>query len=134
MKIFVDKKAEVVVELFTYTDEKGKDYIWTSNIKENVPANLDSITAGINKNRIIFRLGSYKDTLDLLDSSMRMDSAGSFTVSASSLTFYKFTKFLKSWDFKDDAGNFIPVSNEMVANFQNGIAQLILRDYDMQAG
>jgi hypothetical protein len=61
-----------------------------------------------------------------------MDAAGTFTVSASTLTFAKFTKLLKSWDFKDDAGNAIPVSNDMIANFQNNIAQLILRDYDMQ--
>jgi hypothetical protein len=131
MNIFVNRNAEVVVTLFVCSDEKQKGF-WTKNNQKNKPENIDEKTEGVKSYNLVFRLPNYKDSVELMDTGIQFSMEGGMQISTGAVSFGRFSKLLKSWDFKDSEGNNIPASPENIAWLEPGIAKCIVEDLESQ--
>jgi len=130
MNVFVNKNAEIVVTIFTYQDPSGKISAWTKNLPEMQPKEVDSTL--VSKNEVVFKVPGYKENSELLDSAVEFDQSGKMRIVSSALTFNRFTKLLKRWDFKDQDGAIVPANSENVALLETVVAQIIARDLEAQ--
>lgn len=128
MKLFVDKNAEIIVNLYVYENENGKLISWTKNNLENKPENILEFQSFT----ICFRLPNYKDTVELVDSGIQFAFDGSMKISSGASSFGRFAKLLKSWDFKNEKGEDIPAIAENVALLDPAIAKSIVVDLEDQ--
>jgi len=131
MKIFVDRNAEITVTLFVYSGENGSGF-WTKNNQKNKPENIDEKTDGVQSYNLVFRLPNYKDSIELMDSGVQFSIEGGMQISTGAVSFGRFSKLIKSWDFKDGDGNPIPASPENVGWLDPNIARCIVEDLESQ--
>ena len=131
MKIFVDRNAEITVTLFVYSGENESGF-WTKNNQKNKPENIDEKTDGVQPYNLVFRLPNDKDSVELMDSGVQFSMEGGMQISTGAVSFGRFSRLLKSWDFKDADGNPIPVSQENIGRLDPGIARCIIEDLEGQ--
>ena len=131
MKIFVDKNAEVIINLYTYYD-KEKMLFWTKNNQSGKPEGIDETSPGVKTFTLVFRLPNYRDTTDFIDSGIQLSVDGGMRVSSGAVSFGRFSKLLKSWDFKDDDGAIVPANAENIGLLEPLVAQCIVEDLQKQ--
>lgn len=130
MNLFVDKNEEIVVNLYVYRDEKSRLISWTKNIPDNKPENIDEKL--VESFTIVFRLPNYKDSVELVDSGIQFSSDGGMKISSGAVSFGRFTKLLKSWDFKDKNGDIVPPNSEHIGLLETSVANSIVSDLERQ--
>lgn len=131
MKIFVDKNAEVVVNLYTYYD-KDKLFFWTKNKQSGKPEGIDETSPSVKCFTLTFRLPNYRDTVEWVDSGVQFSVDGGMKISSGAVSFGRFSRLLKSWDFKDDDGAIVPATVENIGHLEPSIAKCIVEDLEQQ--
>lgn len=131
MKIFIDKDAEIIVTLFAYSSG-NKNMYWTKNNQKNKPENVDEKTEGVESHTIVFRMPNYKDSVDLVDSGIQFSLEGGMQISTGTMSFERFSRLIKSWDFKDSDGAFVPATRENVSLLDSVAAKCIVEDLENQ--
>ena len=131
MSLFIDKEAEIVVEVYTI-DVDGTSFYWTKNGKGDKPEKITESSNGVKSYKVFFRIPTYRDTVDFADTGIQFSPNGDLKVSSGAVSFYRFVKLLKSWNFENAQGNPIPASEEMVSLLNPKIAQCINADLEEQ--
>jgi len=132
MSFFIDNNEEITVVVHSCKNSKNKTVYWKQNISEKKPTEINESSTNVTTNILKFRLPTYKDNMDIMDSAINMGSDGKFSFSASKLAFNRFSSLLKSWDFVDGKNQLIPVSDQNIHKMDNNLAQVIMRDLEMQ--
>lgn len=132
MSFFIDNNDEITVVVHSCKNSKNKTVYWTKNIIEKKPNDTDASSANVTTNTLKFRLPTYKDNMDIMDSAISMGVDGKFSFSASKLAFNRFSTLLKSWDFVDEKNQVITISDQNIHKMDNNLAQVIMRDLEMQ--
>jgi hypothetical protein len=131
VKIFVDKNAEITVNLYAYS-EKGKDFFWTKNIQTNKPENITENSLGVESFTIVFRLPTYKDTTEFMDSGVQFSPDGEIRISSGAVSFGRFSKLLKSWSFKTPDGLPVEPTEGNIGLLEPLAAKCIMEDLEQQ--
>lgn len=130
MKLFVDKEAEITVNIFVY-EKSGKIIaVWTGNNLSGQPEIYDP--KDVKKFQAFFRLPSYQDTVEINDTSIQLDNLGKMKIVPNQLSFSRFARLLKRWDLVDDKGENVPAIAESVAALDPVIGDKIAADLDAQ--
>jgi len=131
MKIFVDKNAEVIVKLYAYSD-KSNSFLWTDNVQSNKPENVNESTSGVEIFTLVFRLPNYRDSVEWVDSGVQFSIDGGVKISSGVVSFGRFSRLLKSWDFKDENGAIVPANAENIGLLEPSVAKCIVEDLEKQ--
>lgn len=131
MSIFVGKDEEIVVEVYTI-EVNGIHFCWTKNGKGTKPDGVTETSDGVKSYKVFFRIPTYRDTIDFVDTGIQFSPNGDFKVSSGAVSFYRFVKLLKSWTFEDAQGEPIPANQEMVSLLNPKLAQCINADLEEQ--
>lgn len=130
MKLFVDKNEEIIVQLFSTVEKDGTIVYWTANNSEDKPSDVKD--SDVSSFKIVFKVPNYSDTVFFQDSGMQFASDGSIKISSSAISFARFARLLKSWDFKDDNGNPVEPSVENIGLLDPIVAKTIVEDLESQ--
>ena len=103
MSLFIDKEAEIVVEVYTI-DVDGTSFYWTKNGKGDKPEKITESSNGVKSYKVFFRIPTYRDTVDFADTGIQFSPNGDLKVSSGAVSFYRFVKLLKSWNFENARG------------------------------
>lgn len=131
MSLFVSKDAEIVIKVYTCT-VNGKMHAWTDGQLGQRPRDMNESDPEVTTHIIRFRVPSYGDNLQLLDSALRFNEEGKMSMSPTRLPYTRFVQLLKSWDFKDEKGEPVPATADNVLLLENAVAQLISNELDRQ--
>lgn len=100
-KLFISANSDIKVETWLAIDN-GKLLSWESTeeaaASEFGRKNLQSIV----HIEAHFREPNFKDTSEVADLALAMESDGSFSMSVNQLRMERFARLLKSWNFKDE--------------------------------
>lgn len=132
MSFFINNNDEICVVVYSYKNNKNKRFYWTKNIIDKKPEGITEDSAGVTCNKIYFRVPTYKDNLDLIDASIKVEIDGKFNFSASKLSYGRFVNLLKDWDFVNTDGQKIPANETSVSCIDNNLAQVIMKDLESQ--
>jgi len=123
MKLFIDKNAEIVIEIFV-SEDGGNLSVWSESSKpEKIPEKYS-------KHKVCFRMPTYKDNLVFLDSGVKFSDNGEISFVTNQSRFTRFSTLLKSWDFKAEDGSEIPATVENAEKLVGPIASFLIAELE----
>ena len=122
--MFIDKDAEIKVEVFVLEKVDGSFSAWSSETKP------EKLQDGIQKYEIFFRMPTYKDNLIFLDAGVKFDEKGQLSFVTNQSRFTRFVTLLKRWTFKDSDGNDIPATSENAEKLVAPIVSVIISELE----
>ena len=126
MKLFVDKDAEIKIELSVAENEKGGIVAWPKG--QNPFKNTDESKA---KNyEIFFRYPTYKDNLVFLDSGVKFDENGGLSFVSNQSRYTRFVTLLKRWTFKDEEGKEVAATAENAEKLDPILSAVIVSELE----
>lgn len=117
--IFVNKDETINVDIWVGEDHKKISRYWSEESDE--PKNLLSKE----KHRVVFRKPNFRDSTMLLDLGIRMNNEGGMDLAFNEIRYRRMEMLLKSWDIKDDNGNLVKISPDIVADFSPTFAMTL---------
>jgi len=126
--IFVNKEETINVDIWVGEDHKKISRYWTEESDE--PKELLSKE----KYRVVFRKPNFRDSTMLLDLGIRMNNEGGMDLAFNEIRYRRMEMLLKSWDIKDENGNDVEISPDIVADFSPTFAVVLSMALERELG
>lgn len=130
MNVFVKPEQEVKVVIYVAKDTKGRTVAYNEGVA--VPAELK--ISDPERHELVFRYPTYKDTTIIADKGLSINDDGDMALHANHVRFRRIVTLLKSWDFVDEKGQTIEISEEMIGMLDPVVAGAIVYGLDMALG
>jgi len=128
--LFVKESDEVKIHLFIGLTEKGgivADPELSTLEEEGIDAK------SVEEHDIVFRMLNFKDSVALASDMFNYSAQEQgLDFNPLAMRFEKIVKLIKSWTFKDDAGNILPCTKENISNLHPTVASAIGAVLDAQ--
>lgn len=126
MKLFLDKDAEIKVELSVIENENGGVVVWPKG--QNPFKNIDESKA--KSYEVFFRYPTYKDNLVFLDSGVKFDDNGILSFVSNQSRYTRFVTLLKRWTFKDEEGKDVAATAENAERLDPTLSAVIVSELE----
>lgn len=135
IKLFIDENDEIVVSIVVATNKSGDVFADPERDKEDLINLLGlDIDGEIEKYTIIFKKPSFKDMNNISSDRIDIGSEGKVKIDIFALREAKLKKLIKKWDFKDEEGKDVEVSDESINNLHPSIAAALGSELDRITG
>lgn len=130
--IFIKKEDTFDVKVYVAEVE---DKVFASSLEKEVIEERnkalpkDATEADVTCYTVVFRQATYKDNVEISKKSITTDGE-TITASPSTLRYERFVLLIKSWDFKNEEGNEVPITRENIDSLHPAIAGAILVQLD----
>lgn len=126
--IFVNKEETIDIDIWVGEDHKKISRYWTE--ESDKPKDLLSEE----KYRVVFRKPNFRDSTMLLDLGIRMNNEGGMDLAFNEIRYRRLEMLLKSWDIKDENGNLVKITPDIVSDFSPSFAIVLSMALEKELG